>query len=112
MEKQPKFSYEQRCRAADMRIRTAIIEVLPDMDPFEKRQLFVALHRQLLDRREANLYAAYDHGDYFEPLQALPFKSIDVELSYEPDLVAVVDIEMGRTSIGYLQGNSVHLFDD
>jgi hypothetical protein len=103
------LTYEQRCRSADLRIKTAVVEALPDMDPYEQRQLLVALHNQLLSRDEVEAYAAQDHGNYYE---GLFFKSIKVALRLEPDIMAVVDIEKGAPVIGYIEGNSVHLFDD
>jgi hypothetical protein len=107
-EKSKSFTFEQRCHMADLRIRTAIIEALPEMKPFERGLLLVALHQQLYNKEEVLFYASEEgHGDLVADT-LLGVKAMSIVIGYEPNIAATIDIEKGGPVVGYIEGNSVH----
>jgi hypothetical protein len=102
--------FERRCRLANLIVHTRIIEALPKLEPEQWHYMEVGLERHFQNAGEARAYAAYAadvvlSGSFFGA------KTVDLRMQLDPP-IAKVRIEMGSKAIGYIQGNSVHLFDD
>jgi hypothetical protein len=102
--------FERRCRLANMIVSTMILEALPTLQSEQWHHLESNLEKHIHGADEARAYESYmvdveDSGKFFN------VKSLKLSLQLEPP-IAKVDIEMDPKAIGYIQGNSVHLFDD
>ena len=109
-EKYNENNFERRCRLANLMVRTAIIEALPTLEPEQWHSLEIGLEKQLLDDEEVRKYAPLA-AEIVTTGMFFGVKTLRLRLGVQPP-AAKVDIEMGAAPIGYLQGNSVHLFDD
>lgn len=97
----PEQPFARRCLHADMRIRTAVIEAVPQLIPNDFNVIGVPLERQLKDAEEARWYALEASSDLLSDVPATA-KSAKLSILTEPAITAVITIEMGDQPIGQI----------
>lgn len=94
---------EQRCVAADIRVRTALTDLLATLRPKEKRMISVPLDRHLYTGPEAVYYGA-TRAEAFEPFLPISLEGFGFRILWPPAVV-VLAVRNSKAPLGRHEGN-------